>query len=389
MVVGAKGYDMPGKAVKVTEADVHFDLFRRLMNLIEPGLEIGGVRFGTVKPEHNINGGFVDLALFDDKGKIWCVIEAKRYDGGKLSRHIDPNSPTVVKQAANYALQIGAPYFATYNGLHASLFKTAEKFVSLTERRGKPYDVKEIGKDKFCQLLLSDLVALEQGLIAWAPLDEKFVARLRSLHHYIYVPVHQALLKRIETSAKFASPYKAWIEEQGYDFDDEVTHQYIGAESAYLLINKLLFYKVLERKHGPELLTPLRSVPDVKTLPETLRQRFEEVLTIDYRAIFNHDAIFDQIPITPSVAESLNEFLREIEDYNVEALSSDVIGRVYENLIPPEERHDLGQYYTPPTICELISKHVLQSPEAVVLDPACGSGGFLVQSYDRLTALVS
>lgn len=370
-----------------TEAEVHFDLYHRLMKVIELGKEIDGITFADIKPEHKVNGGFVDLAVFDNKGKVWCVIEAKRYDGKKISRHIDPNAPVVVKQAAGYAIQSGAPYFATYNGYQATLFKTAEKFIPLTERKGKPYDVKNIGRDKFALQLLLDLVALEKQAIGWAALDEQFIARLRSLHHYIFVPLYESLHERLKASPKFRGTYKKWVEEQGYDFDEPLTHQYMAAEGAYLLINKIVFYKVLERKYGKGLISPLRAVKDVSKFSQTIREQFNDVLEIDYRAIFNRDRIYDQIPLTTSVAQSLNEFIGEIEDYDVEALSSDVIGRVYENLIPPEERHDLGQYYTPPTICELIVKHVIHSSEQIVLDPACGSGGFLVQAYDHLSNL--
>ena len=375
------------KPNKQTEAEIHFDLYRRLMNLIEPGLEIGGVNFHEVKPEFKVNGGFVDLAVFDNSGKAWCVIEAKRYDGAKIARHIDPNSPAVVKQAAGYAILLGAPYFVTYNGFQGTLFKTQEKFVPLIQRKGKPYDVKTIGKDKFARLILEDLVALDQKAISWAPLDERFIARLRSLHHYVFVPLVESLHKKLESSTKFKGIYQKWVEGQGYNFDDPVTHEYIAAEGAYLLINKILFYKILERKYGKDLLAPLLPVQDVTTFAKSLRERLDEALKIDYRAIFNRDRIFDEIPITTSVAHSLNEFLREMEEYSLEALSSDVIGRVYENLIPPEERHDLGQYYTPPPICELIVKHVVQSSKDLVMVSACGSGGFLVQIYDRLAKL--
>ncbi|MEM3796007.1 MAG: N-6 DNA methylase, partial [Archaeoglobaceae archaeon] len=65
-------------------------------------------------------------------------------------------------------------------------------------------------------------------------------------------------------------------------------------------------------------------------------------------------------------------------------IRSDVIGRVYEELIPDVERHRLGQYYTPPPIVELITEMCIRSPNDKVLDPACGSGSFLVKAYHKL-----
>ncbi|MFP3172864.1 MAG: N-6 DNA methylase, partial [Acidilobus sp.] len=65
----------------------------------------------------------------------------------------------------------------------------------------------------------------------------------------------------------------------------------------------------------------------------------------------------------------------------------DVIGFIYEDLIPGEERHQLGQFYTPKPIAELIVKWGVRSPDDKVLDPGCGSGTFLVETYKRLAEL--
>ncbi|MEM4439737.1 MAG: N-6 DNA methylase, partial [Pyrobaculum sp.] len=63
------------------------------------------------------------------------------------------------------------------------------------------------------------------------------------------------------------------------------------------------------------------------------------------------------------------------------------VGHVYEELIPEEERHQLGQFYTPKPIAELIVKWSVRSPDDKVLDPGCGSGTFLVEAYKRLAEL--
>ena len=51
---------------------------------------------------------------------------------------------------------------------------------------------------------------------------------------------------------------------------------------------------------------------------------------------------------------------------------------LYESLIDPGERHDLGEYYTPDWLAAKVVKHSVKRPlEELVLDPACGSGSFL------------
>jgi type I restriction-modification system DNA methylase subunit len=51
---------------------------------------------------------------------------------------------------------------------------------------------------------------------------------------------------------------------------------------------------------------------------------------------------------------------------------------LYESIIPAEQRHRLGEYYTPDWLAERMVDEVVDQPlEQRVLDPACGSGTFL------------
>jgi hypothetical protein len=59
-------------------------------------------------------------------------------------------------------------------------------------------------------------------------------------------------------------------------------------------------------------------------------------------------------------------------------VESDVLKILYESLIDREERHGLGEYYTPDWLAAKIVRHAVERPiEQRVLDPACGSGTFL------------
>jgi type I restriction-modification system DNA methylase subunit len=114
--------------------------------------------------------------------------------------------------------------------------------------------------------------------------------------------------------------------------------------------------------------------------------------TKDFEAVFN-TGIYDEIvlPENPNllldVIDGLKMFINDMETYHIEKLNADVIGHVYEELLEPEERHKLGQFYTPPPIAELICKWTINKPDDTVLDPAVGSGTFIVKSYQRLKEL--
>jgi len=70
----------------------------------------------------------------------------------------------------------------------------------------------------------------------------------------------------------------------------------------------------------------------------------------------------------------------EIVDWSLGA--EDTFRALYEFLIEPEVRRDIGEYYTPLWLVEFIlNKFDLKS--RIVLDPFCGSGTFLVKAFHR------
>lgn len=73
--------------------------------------------------------------------------------------------------------------------------------------------------------------------------------------------------------------------------------------------------------------------------------------------------------------------------FELNAIESDVLKGLYESLIDPAQRHDLGEYYTPDWLAEMICAEAIGAPlEQRVIDPSCGSGTFLFQAIRRLIA---
>jgi type I restriction-modification system DNA methylase subunit len=63
----------------------------------------------------------------------------------------------------------------------------------------------------------------------------------------------------------------------------------------------------------------------------------------------------------------------------------DLLKRLYEYLVPREIRYNLGEYYTPDWLAEVVLDeiHFDGDPNKRFLDPACGSGTFLVLAIQR------
>jgi len=77
--------------------------------------------------------------------------------------------------------------------------------------------------------------------------------------------------------------------------------------------------------------------------------------------------------------------LVQILSYDLRRLNEDVLKGVYQELVDPKDRHDLGEYYTPDWLCQRIVEDLLPKKALVsVLDPTCGSGSFLRAAIHHL-----
>jgi len=339
-----------------------------------------------VKFEEPSIDGRPDLVVYaKERGKApipMLVIETKR-KVPYVEPKFDPFSKDVIAQAERYATWLGAPYFATCDGYTLVLFETFKVGVPLPQRRMKDYKV--IYDEKFAQMLLEEVGKFRVGVGKWLPLDDVFVQRLRSFHRFITPFIKQALIEKLQEDMSFKEEYVRWLKSQLFEYSDEMNEK-IAEQMAYLLMNKVAFYKTLETQMPslPELRTI--EVVDGKEFSWRLRRYFDKVLDVNYEAVFQK-TILDEIYLPSKLVQVLNDFIEELGTYNLAKIQSDVLGRVYEELIPDVERHRLGQYYTPPPIVELMVEMCVRSPNDMVLDPGCGSGSFLVKAYHKLKDL--
>jgi type I restriction-modification system DNA methylase subunit len=127
-----------------------------------------------------------------------------------------------------------------------------------------------------------------------------------------------------------------------------------------------------------------KSLKSGNLLQSNLQGFFNLVLKIDYETIYSTDFI-DQIafPENQDVVDEIKELIEVLGKYDFSLMGYDVIGRIFEKLIPEEERHILGQYFTSPDVVDFILRFCLIHETDKILDPACGAGTFLVRSYQH------
>ena len=77
----------------------------------------------------------------------------------------------------------------------------------------------------------------------------------------------------------------------------------------------------------------------------------------------------------------LRTLSRRVARFDWAEAPPDVAAILYETVIPPEERRQLGEYYTPDWLARTMVKELVEDPlHQHVLDPACGSGTFIAEA---------
>ena len=231
-------------------------------------------------------------------------------------------------------------------------------------------DLKRLHKDQALELVNVDAT--------W------FVGRLIESVHELLPLVTDSLHNRLGMDDALRAKLEKWAVTQGIagsaaerEFVESITRQII-----YRLLGKILFYQSLRR--AARQLPPLNvdGLDSSEVLP-ALNRAFAEALKIDYHAVFA-EALPDTIKWPADAARKLAGLVHDFNTRDFSSLPQDVVGTVFERLIPPEERHGLGQYFTAEPLCDLTVAFCIRSPKDLALDPACGTGTFNIRSYDRL-----
>lgn len=354
-----------------------------------------------------------DLRFYDGSGGLVLCGEVK-LPGTREG--MSPYAEELVRDAHEKADNAGVQFFFTWNVNLFVLWDRKKWNVPLLDRRVREWkfgmnlaspadagreDVLRAIETDFLPNLLTDLADICSGRLPdWAmPPDDIFI---RSMESHLEWPIALArswLMEQANKSKSFDSKLQEWMAGQDWTFVRNDPEEWFAAlhraasSLAYLLMNRIIFYKALYDKF--EDLPRLELKPSVKTPAdayEKLQSLFERAVkrSGDYEPLFYpHERGWASALLfqPPGAIDAWRGVLRAIGGIDFRQVSSDVIGRVFQRLIGPEERHRYGQHYTGDDVVDLINAFCIRSADATVIDPACGSGSFLVRAYYRKRTL--
>jgi len=342
--------------------------------------------------EFPVRNRSADIAL-KISGKPHVIIETK-----SLEQELDKHK----LQALSYAQEKGVLWVILTNGNEIRLYKSfiqgvdneknkpifqsllidlPKNFVELKKYIGKE-NIKNI--EKIASYKIREIKELVTA--------EKLEETLKLSKELIYEDFIKKFIEYYENNQNFKEKIDSWLLEQNIDKNKEKDwFEKLCKEASYTIINRILFRRICEdRNFAPKKLTAdnLKAWKKIvsnnamkKLLIEVFGDQFGTKFTRFYNApIFDH-INFSEIDINENIIEN---FLLELSKYNFKEINRDILGNVYQKHIDKEERKKLGQFYTPDWIINYILNNIPLKTDYKIIDPCCGSGGFLLKAYDIL-----
>lgn len=175
-------------------------------------------------------------------------------------------------------------------------------------------------------------------------------------------------------------------------------HNYISAnqggskEAAFHEFLKIIFCKVFDEKYSK---TPqfyintfsTRTTKEMRTVDARIQALFKNVCD-EYGYIFGKEEKIDL------KSEVISYIVGELQKYSLLETDYDYKGQAYEEIVGNNSRGERGEFFTPRNLCQLavnMCRLILGDDEFVkvrLLDPSCGTGGFLKTYIHALGDLI-
>ncbi len=318
---------------------------------VVPLLELCGYDKENMDFEHPIlRNKKADIALFVKETDIPDVIVE--------TKSLDFNLDDALMQALNYAYEKGVNIVVLSNGREIRVYKS--------------YIPKTIPED-----------------------------RLIFSCKWINLPTNFAKLKRILSAKSIEKIIKTEEERVGLLISDKKFESIVqecrnimrnASEKpktgikAFIEFNKILFIKIWEDEKKEDDISYERNLT-VKKIEKKSKNYVNGIfkdLKDDYKK--KGVVLFETDEIDLSKATIMN-IVALLEPYNLYRSAVSAKGKVYENFIDEIFRGQEGQYFTPRTIVNfMVNLAGVEYGEngMKVLDPACGSGGFIITAFEKM-----
>ena len=160
----------------------------------------------------------------------------------------------------------------------------------------------------------------------------------------------------------------------------------IRSDQSFREMTKILLIKMNEERrvkahegNNRFILSYIQTAAKANNITEigVFRQLFNDAKA-KYPSIYTNDE--EQLQINDN--SCIVEIIKQLEPFSFIGTGDDIKGTAYEIFLNSTLRGEFDQYFTPREIVDFMVKCADPDIGDVILDPACGSGGFLIQAFN-------
>ncbi|MBU2505834.1 MAG: SAM-dependent methyltransferase [Bacteroidetes bacterium] len=237
----------------------------------------------------------------------------------------------------------------------------------------------------YLQKILDELLSLnEVGKFTKFHPDKVYFVNFIRKAVSVLVPKFENFLRAAARKSANKQLIAEYATKQGIAYpSDAEYYKLVSRQTVYALVTKIIFYLTI-RRYFDDL--PDIYQTDEPDLDKHLKFAFARAREKDWQAVFVEDPI-EILGIPDDIYDDIRLLFSELKVYHFGELSEDVIGELFEEIIDPNVRHQLGQYFTNEDLVDLVIGFAVKDESGIYGDPTCGSGTFLIRLYDRLRFL--
>lgn len=317
------------------------------VHIVLPFLESLGYELENMRFEHS-------MSVQTGTKQITVKSDIEIFENGNVELILDTKAPTVslgekdILQSISYAKLVSTPsaiYAVVTNGLDVVVTNiyTGRRTSEMPSRNELISEVSRTRKTVLSDIEIREIQSL---LLTLTNTDELY---------------------------KIIKKCKETIEKKGM----------IRSDQSFKEMTKILLVKMNEERRAKNgktnrfqmrILEKMAAANNVKII-EQFFSFFKDAIT-EYPIYSDKD---EKIRISDE--DCVKSVIKELEPWSFLGTGDDIKGAVYEIFLKSTLRGDFDQYFTPREIVDFIVRYADPKIGDVILDPACGSGGFLIQSF--------
>lgn len=149
---------------------------------------------------------------------------------------------------------------------------------------------------------------------------------------------------------------------------------------------RLIFCKIVDEKYDQEALPKFRVgfEENPKEVAKRIKELFDQV-----KEEFGRDGVFEKSEEIKLDPKSVAYVVGQLEKYSLMKTEKDVVGDAFEVFAESKLVGEKGEFFTPREIVKMAVKIVDPQPWQTIVDPACGSGGFLIYALEHVWGVMS